>query len=71
VGCILRTYKSKPIVVNYALKHTLKHDINKQMIKVILMTVLLITVLHCIKKIGKNCHISTTLKEQELQQVLN
>jgi hypothetical protein len=55
----------------YALKHAFKHDIDKQMMKVILMTVLLISVLHCVEKIGKNCHISTTLKKQELQQVVN
>jgi hypothetical protein len=41
------------------------------MMKVILMTVLLICVLQCVEKIGKNYHSYTTLKEQELQQVLN
>ena len=39
--------------------------------KVILMTVLLISVLHCLEKTRKNCQISTTLKEQEFQQLLN
>ena len=39
--------------------------------KIILMTVLLISVLHCVEKTETTCHISTTLKKQELQQALN